>query len=249
MDKIDKNLEQLYKIMDSYKLSYEEKEEFLSLIIKVFKHEEFQKRMSEEFLHHSDITLGYHILQDTTVTYLLCKDKIKKGYKIDIELALNISMMHDLYTIPWQNNKNSKSKMFRNKHGFRHPIESVINSLTWYYEVFESSNDKYALMDGIIHHMYPLPVGLFDKYSDNFLELQNFDLITNLKKEYIELLKKTTNRGKIWCYSFAQPISIEGKIVAKADKMVSKENLNNISSILALVTGKNKKINDTTKKR
>ncbi len=242
MSTIDNNLEQLYEIMNNYKLTKEEQKEFLELIINIFKHSEFQLRMGNEFLHHGNITLGYHILQDTVVTYLLCKKKIKKGATVDVGLAVHISMMHDLYTLPWQNNEQFRSKKFKNKHGFRHPIESVINSLIWYKDIFEESNDKYALIDGIIHHMYPLPVGIFKEYDENILELKNFDLINNINKEYLELLQKTTNRTKFGCYSFASPSSIEGKIVSKADKIVSIDNLNNFSSVVALVTGKNNSI-------
>lgn len=249
MNTLDQNLKILDKIMDDYKLTLLEKEELLTFIGNIFKHEEFQRRMGRGFLHHSDITLGYHILQDTVVTYLLCKKKIKIGIKVDLELALDIAMMHDLYTVPWQNNKESKCKKFKNKHGFRHPIESVINSLTWYFDIFENSSDKYALIDGIIHHMYPFPVETFDDYADNVLELKNFELVSDIEKEYINLLRTSTNRFSIGCYSFARPISIEGRIVAHADKIVSKDNLNNMSSLLALITGKNKKIDDTTKKK
>ena len=205
--------------------------------------------MTNDFFHHSDTTLGCHILQDTVVTYLICKKKIKKGKKIDLKLAVNISMMHDLYTMPWQNNKESRGKKFKNHHGFRHPIESVINSLTWYFDIFESSNDKYALIDGIVHHMYPFPVEIFGDYEENLLELKNFELLSDIEKKYIELLIKTANRGKIGCFSFARPISLEGRIVSRADKIVSSENFDNISSLLAIITGKNKKLNDTRKKR
>ena len=77
MNNLDQNLKILDKIMDDYKLTLLEKEELLTFIGNIFKHEEFQRRMGRGFLHHSDITLGYHILQDTVVTYLLCKKKIK----------------------------------------------------------------------------------------------------------------------------------------------------------------------------
>lgn len=242
MDSVDNNLKKMYEIMSDYGLNKEEQEEMLSLVIDIFKHHEFQKRMSNQFLHHSDITLGYHILQDTTVTYILCKKKQKKGVKVNIKLALYISMMHDLYTVPWQNNKNSKSKKFKNKHGFRHPVESVINSLTWYEDIFDGCVDKYDLIDGIVHHMYPLPVSSFQDSNINILELKNFDLVNNIKEDYLEVLTKTSNRAKIWCYSFALPTSIEGRIVAKADKIVSIDNLKNLSSVIALLTGKNKSL-------
>ena len=188
MNGIEMNLKIFNDIMDNYKLTNLEKEELLTFVDNIFRHEEFQKRMKNEFLHHGDITLGYHILQDTVVTYLICKKKIKKGIKIDLKLALTVAMMHDLYTVPWQNNKDFKCSKFKNKHGFRHPIESVINSLTWYIDIFENSNDKYALIDGIIHHMHPFPVETFDDYAENVLELKNFELVSDIEKEYINLI-------------------------------------------------------------
>ena len=63
MDSLSQNLKILDQIMDNYKLTVSEKEELLAMISNIFKHEEFQKRMGNEFLHHSDITLGYHILR------------------------------------------------------------------------------------------------------------------------------------------------------------------------------------------
>ena len=46
--------------------------------------------------------------------------------------------MHDLYTLPWQNNFEAKVDKFYNKHGFRHSIEALIN-----------------------HYMYLLPIRSF----------------------------------------------------------------------------------------
>lgn len=224
------NLKILDNIMDSYKLNNTEKEELLSMIINIFEHEEFQKRMTDKFLHHSNITLGYHILQTTTITYILCKKALKNKKDIDINLALNIAMMHDLYTVQWRKNKIGKAKRFSNLHGFRHPIESVVNSFNWYPDLFRNNEKSYELIDGIIHHMYPLPVRRIDNSIYNELELKNFALLKNIDRKYIDEMIKSCYRGKIGLYSFAMPYSIEGKIVSSADKRATFNNYNGIAN-------------------
>ena len=43
----------------------------------IYIHDEFQRRMTSEFKHHGEITLGAHILEDTVVNYLLSKKALK----------------------------------------------------------------------------------------------------------------------------------------------------------------------------
>lgn len=110
MSNINKNKKKLNKIMDKYNLTSYEKNEFFGIINKIFSHKEFQNRMTCKFMHHGKITLGYHILQVTVVTYSLCK---MNREKVNIELALYIAMMHDLYSKPWQNNIKEKAKKYQ----------------------------------------------------------------------------------------------------------------------------------------
>ena len=70
---LDENKEKLDKIFKKYNLLLDEKDEIYSVIESIFLHDEFQKRMTSEFPHHGEITLGEHILEDTIVTYLLSK--------------------------------------------------------------------------------------------------------------------------------------------------------------------------------
>ena len=211
----------------------------------VFGHDEFQKRMTKEFPHHGDTTLGIHILQDVIVTYILSKKYMAKypKTKFNLDLALKIAMMHDLYTEPWQNNPHGKVKHFFNKHGFRHPIEAVINSCCWFPELFQDKYKREVLIDGIVHHMYPLPVRRFEINNHNLLELRNFDRIKNIDNSILEILSKSSNRRKIGQVSLSKSLYIEGTIMSKADRIVSRENIKNIDSAIALVTGRNRSLN------
>ncbi len=146
-------------------------------------------------------------------------------------------MLHDLYTLPWQNNREAKVKQFFDKHGFRHPIEAVINSITWYPEIFNNS-DSVIIIDGILHHMFPLPV----KYLNNKTELKNRELYNNLDNKYKEIINNSLKRKKIGPISFTRSKYMEGRIMAKADRKVSRKQIRDFSSAKALITGHNKKI-------
>ena len=50
------------ELLNYYGLSKEQQREFWNIIRHIFNHEEFQRRMSKEFPHHGEITLGEHIL-------------------------------------------------------------------------------------------------------------------------------------------------------------------------------------------
>lgn len=234
----------LDKLLNKYSFSKDEKKEFLDIVKPIYLHDEFQRRMTSEFLHHSNITLSEHILEDTVKTYLLSKRYVEKtgdkNYCMDI--ALRIAMLHDLYTLPWQNNPENKSSKFFNKHGFRHPIEAVINAINWYPELFCNDEDSKMIIDGIVHHMYPLPVACFKDYDFNKLELKNYDLIDNLSDIHKNLLIWSSNRGKTGSISICRSKYKEGRIMTQADRYVSMRQIKNISSATALLTGKNKKL-------
>ena len=234
---LKENEDKLLNIVNKYIGNDESKKEFLDIAIPIVEHTEFQKRMSNSFLHHSDITLGEHIIEDAVVTYCLCK---KKKKKVNLTLAVKIALFHDLYTIPWQNNKkNTKVKKFSNKHGFRHPIEAVINAYTWYPNEFENIKNAEIIIDGIIHHMYPLPVTRLKSKPYNYYELKNYNQFENLPANIKLLIYKSCNRGKLFKVSFCKSKFYEGKMMSKADKKVSFHQIKNVSSASALVTGHN----------
>ena len=225
----------LIEIGYKYKLSLTEIKKIDKVIKPIYRHKEFKRRLTDEFLHHSNITLGEHILEDTVLTYKLCK-KYKK--EIDIDTVLTISMMHDLYTVQWQNNEDNKNKRFTNKHGFTHPLEAIINAINWYPEYFKDIDKARVIVDGVIHHMYPLPVRVFNP-SNNKMELNNYDLIKNIDKDLINLMIESTKRKSKGTLSTSRSKYIEGRILSKADKKVSVRQIKNIGSAKALITGKN----------
>jgi len=240
---MESNLKTLNYIMDRYNLTKEEKRELFNLIKDIFYHDEFQKRMTDEYKHHNKLILGYHLLEDTVVTYIFSKKYIKDD-NFDLNIALNISMLHDLYTSPWQNKK--KSLNFWNQHAFRHPIESVINSTIWYPELFESKKDAEKIIDGIVHHMYPIPVLSFNNDIENNLELKNFQKIHLVNKSNLILLQNSSNIGKVGNLSLKKSSFKEGRVVALVDKYVSLNNFD-INSLSALITGYNKNLDESIK--
>lgn len=237
MDKILNNL------MNKYELNSEEKEEFYNYIKDIYLHPFFQERLKPTFPHHAKITLGEHILEDSIVTYILSK-KYEKYPHYNKKLAIIISMFHDLYIEPWQNNIKGKLNKFPNKHGFRHPIEAIIAAITHYPQYFNNLDDAKIIIDGVIHHMYPFPVRRLEIGHENILELNNYPDLLNINKELLDIIIESSNRHSFRYYSFTKSLYLEGRTMSKADKIVSRLNLkgSSLSSKTALITGINKNI-------
>ncbi len=229
----------LDKITKKYNFNNYEKEEFYNIIKPIYEHKEFQRRLTNEFPHHGSVTLGEHILEVASCTYKFCQNKDKD---CDKTLAVTIAMLHDMYTEPWQNNINSKNKLFFNKHGFTHPIEAVINSINYFPELFMEPHKAEILIDGIIHHMYPFPVRVFENNKKNTLELNNFELLKNVKGKYKSMIYQSTKRHKTGKISICKSKFIEGRVVSSCDKKVSRHQIENFSALTSLITGKNKKL-------
>lgn len=214
------NFDLIYNLFDKYKLSNDDRNLLLKIIKPILNHEEFQKRFTDVFLHHNKVTLGEHIIEVAIETFIISK---RQKTNIDLELALNIAMMHDLYSTSW-NNKDAAVNNFSNKHAFRHPVESVINSATWFPEIFDKT-DSYKLVDGICHHMFPVPVVSFKDSKENDLELRNFDLVRNLSEKTKRQLEVSTNNGLYNTLLLRPSKYKEGIIVSNADKLVTANNL------------------------
>ena len=230
-------------ILNRYDLTTEDIDFIKNRLEKIYNHPEFQRRMTEAFMHHGDTILGNHIIDNVVWTYKLGKKyKEKKDDRFRLDLAILIAMLHDLYTLPWQNNHLAKMKHFANKHGFRHPIEAVINSVSWFIEEFQIDEDAKVIIDGIIHHMNPFPVAVIDNIIVNNRELNNFDLFQKLPENIKEYIIESSSRNKFLNFSWGGSIYKEGKIMSKADKKASLKEFKNVSGVIALVTGKNKTI-------
>lgn len=238
------NFKELKEVLIIYKLDDVEINEIEHIVGHIFKHPEFQKRITDKYPHHGKMTLGLHILEDVILTYKFSKIYLSKekssNYRLD--LALKIAMFHDLYTMPWQNNAFAKFKKFYNRHGFSHPVEAVINSCTWFKEDFIVEEDARIIIDGIIHHMFPLPVVIMDNKIVNNRELNNFDLFKKLPENIQELIFESSSRNKFLGLSWSKSKYLEGRIMAKADKKSSLREFNNINGVIALITGKNKSL-------
>lgn len=244
------NYELLHLLFTRYNLSDNEKEELLNIIKCIFIHDEFQRRCTQEFAHHDRITLGQHIIEVTIMTYILSK-KYSKKKRIDLNIALKIAMLHDLYAQPWQNNPQADVNSFFNKHGFRHPIEAVINGSVWFPDIFNKEKEAKIIIDGIVHHMFPLPVVRFRESKHNVAELKNFEYVNLMAPMVKEHLINSSNRIVMGNISISPSIYNEGKIVSFADKIVSLSNLKgcNFHSMISLVTGQNKNLEDIKMKK
>ena len=225
------------KLAIKNKLDKKDTKKLWDIIKPICEHEEFLRRMEKPFYHHDLKTLGEHILSDTIVTYkITSKINQKSNKNINIKIACLISMFHDLYERPWQNAGHDK---LANAHGFTHPIEATINAISWFPEYFKDKNNTFIIIDGIIHHMFPLPVRRMDKYG---FKLKNQDKYDLLDDKYKEMIKLSTSYGKVGKFSVRKSFFIEGRILSKADKDVSiKQDLKSARGLLSLVTGKNKK--------
>ena len=231
------NQQLLNNILNKFKLSEEEKKEFLEIAIPIVKHEEFQKRMNSDiFPHHAKVSLGEHILSDAILTYKLAKKK--KWKKENRERAIRIALFHDLYELPWQNNDYKKN--FFNKHGFTHPLDAAINAATWYPELFKEEVEREIILDGIIHHMFPFPVRALNEKDAELHNQEKFEkLPTHIKKNIIN----SSKRKRIKAVAFSRSRYKEGRIVSKADKKVAiGKELKSFHALLACITGHNSKL-------
>lgn len=103
------NIKLVAEILNKYIFPEEDKKIFWDIIYPIFEHAEFQKRMdSKEYPHHNTTSLGYHIICDAAVAYILAKRKKEKNTNLDVKLPVIISMFHDLYELPWQNQPKQK---------------------------------------------------------------------------------------------------------------------------------------------
>lgn len=217
-----------------YGFTLPEQEDFTKIVRPIISHPEFEKRCTDNFPHHGNTTLGEHILKDAMITYRLANIYKSKHPNVDIstETAVVIALFHDLYTNPWQNVDNDNP--LYEKHGFMHPIEAVINAYEWYPEYFKDKEVSKKIIDGVLHHMYPFPVRkINDEIEINEKKITDF-------KFYDILVHSTKSKRENLC--FKKATFIEGKLVSKADKLVTVKEIKNISSLVALVTAKNKSI-------
>lgn len=217
-----------------YGFTLPEQEDFTKIVHPIISHPEFEKRCTDNFPHHGNTTLGEHILKDAMITYRLANIYKSKHPNMDISVktAVVIALFHDLYTNPWQNVDNDNP--LYEKHGFMHPIEAVINAYDWYPEYFDDEEISKKIIDGVLHHMYPFPVRkINDEIEINEKKITDF-------KFYDILVYSTKSKRENLC--FKKATFIEGKLVSKADKLVTVKEIKNISSLVALVTAKNKSI-------
>lgn len=126
-----------------------------------------------------------------------------------------------------------------NKHGFVHPIEAILNAYTWYPSYFKDIDTAEIIIDGIIHHMFPIPVRAIDGKD---LEINNQEKFDNIPINIKKLIIYSSLRYKIGPISLCKSKYKEGKIMSRADKIVFFKKEFTIASLKSFLTGLNKKL-------
>ena len=213
-----------------YKLEDKEIYYIWRIIKPIFCHDEFQKRMTDPYWHHQDVTIGEHIIGDTIMAYKICCAKQKN--EAVIRRTILVAMFHDLYVQSWM--IYNPKQHFINSHAFTHPIEAIINAITWFPQFFENVEDAKIIIDGVLHHMYPCPVRAF---SDLELEIGNFDLYEALDAKYKKIIICSLNSCMFKNLSLRNSFYVEGRILSKADKIITmKKDLKGAKAVGALKT-------------
>lgn len=206
----------LKKIFEFYKLSNKDMRYIWKIIKPIYLHEEFQRRMTDPFFHHCTITVGEHIIGDTILVYKTCK-----RYKLSpcvIKRAILISMFHDLYEIPWPSDT---KELFINYHAFVHPIEAIVNAITWFPKYFENIDDAKIIIDSVLHHMFPCPVRAM---SNKKLELNNIETFNKLPGRYKKIIYKSLKSYVFKDFSLRKSYYLEGRILCSVDKTITIRN-------------------------
>lgn len=201
-------------ICDRYNLKEKEMRSLWKLVKPIFCHVEFQKRLQDPFLHHQDVYVGEHILGDTILAYKVCKKKNKDADFI--RRTVLISMFHDLYVQSWM--IYNPKKHFINSHAFLHPIEAIINAITWFPEYFLDVEDAKIIIDGVLHHMYPCPVRAF---TDLEMELPNYELYEALDNKYKMIIECSLVPCMFRNMSLRRSFYVEGRILSHVDKVIT----------------------------
>lgn len=206
----------------------------------IFCHEEFQKRMQDPFWHHQDVTIGEHILGDTILAYKVCKSKNKDDNFI--RRTLYISMFHDLYVQSWM--IYHKKEYFINSHAFSHPIEAIINAITWFPQCFADLEDAKIIIDGVLHHMYPCPVRAFTSLK---WEIFNAALYEKLDDKYKTIITCSLAPCLFKNMALRKSFYLEGRILSHVDKVITmkkdlrgKKVFGACKTLLFAVAGRNK---------
>lgn len=221
---------EIKKIFRRYKLTEKEMRYIWRIIKPIYCHEEFQKRMVDPFFHHQDITLGEHIIEDTIFVYKYCIKK--KQSQVVIRRAILIAMFHDLYVRPWM--QKNKKEYFINSHAFIHPIEAVVNSITWFPEYFVDLEDSKIIIDGILHHMYPCPVRASSSLT---WEIDNQELYDKLHDKYKRIILCSLNPCRFKNLSLRNSFYFEGRILSKVDKIITmRKDLKGVKALQATKT-------------
>lgn len=127
--------------------------EYLEIVAEILDNEEFQRR--KEYHHHENRSVYCHSLTVSYYSYL-----IAKKIRLDYSSAAIAGLLHDFYYDDWQL---TKTKGFKNMHGFVHAKQALENSEKHFPDLL---NDK--ISDSIKKHMFPLTI-MPPKYFEGWI--------------------------------------------------------------------------------
>lgn len=163
-------------------------DEWYSIACPIINSKEFQKRKT--FRHHGDHTVYDHSIKVSRRAY-----NIAKSLNCDYESAAIAGLLHDLYSTPWQDDK--EKKPFFKMHAFTHAIDALMNARKYYPEYL---NEK--IENAIVRHMFPLTITP-PKYFIGFIitiadKIESLDMLTSseaMKKMATAIMLAFIGRG------------------------------------------------------
>lgn len=156
-------------------------EEWFSLVERILKNEEFQKR--KLFLHHHNLSVWDHSILVSFKSFLA-----SKAFHADKKVCAIAGLLHDFYPYAWLYNKdleeidngiylsriNQKKPLFK-KHGFTHAKEAAENYVKYFPEL---ENKK--ITNCIKRHMFPLNI-IPPRYKEGFI-LTSVDKLNSVRE-------------------------------------------------------------------
>lgn len=160
-------------------------EQFVLIAKPVINSYEFQRRV--DFPHHGKESVVEHSIKVASMSY-----KIARYFNINETNAVLASLMHDMYSTPWQNQKNTGGLL--NAHGFVHARIALNNCKKYYPDLMNE-----VIEDSILRHMFPLnikrpkyDVGWLIVFCDKYVSMSIFKDVKNLPS-YVGIKKLKNN--------------------------------------------------------
>lgn len=149
----DDNVKKIYNMIIKY-VNVNNLENFILITRPILNSYEFQRRI--DFPHHGNESIVEHSIKVASLAY-----KIAPYFHVNLVNVILASLMHDMYSTPWQNQKRPHN-IFQ-AHGFVHPRIALTNCKKYYPELMNN-----VIENSILCHMFPLTPRK-PKYAEGWL--------------------------------------------------------------------------------